>query len=186
MAINIYSVDNHLSEEGWKLLSTEYKNLDTELEMICPKGHKQVQTYRQWRKYQQCDICMAGSPFKGKKNKVPIKKIDTYRILALDAATNTTGYSIYDDNELVTFGTYTTNDENDVTERINEVKHWLEEIFKKYEIDFVGIENVQLQNHNNISNVELYRKLCNLQGVLVDTCFHGRFRLQHRKSGAIV
>ena len=42
MAINIYSVANHLDQEGWRLISTEYKNLKTELEMECPKGHYQV------------------------------------------------------------------------------------------------------------------------------------------------
>ena len=167
MPINIYSVDNHLQSEGWKLISTEYKNLDTELEMICPQGHKQVQTYKQWRKRPICEICIAGGPFKGKKNSVPIKKIDTYRILALDAATNITGYSIYDNKELVSYGTYKTNEENDITKRINEVKKWLEKIIDCAKPDFIGIENVQLQ-HNQ---VELYRKLCNLQGVLVDTCF---------------
>ena len=84
MPINIYSVRNHLEENGWELISDTYKNLDTELEMICPKGHKQKQTYKQWRKYLQCDECMAGDPYKIKKNKVPIKKSNTTRILALE------------------------------------------------------------------------------------------------------
>ena len=39
MAINVYSVSNALDEVGWRLVSTTYKNLDTELEMECPKGH---------------------------------------------------------------------------------------------------------------------------------------------------
>ena len=54
MAINVYSVANHLEEEGWKLVSTEYKNLNTELEMICPAGHHQFQTYGEWRKHMIC------------------------------------------------------------------------------------------------------------------------------------
>jgi len=33
MPINIYSVKNHLEENGWKLISSTYKNLNTELEM---------------------------------------------------------------------------------------------------------------------------------------------------------
>jgi hypothetical protein len=37
---------------------------------------------------------------------VPIKKIDTQRVLALDAATVITGYAIYDDGALVSYGTY--------------------------------------------------------------------------------
>ena len=164
---------NHLQENNWKLISTEYKNLDTELEMECPKGHKQTQSYKHWRKYQQCDLCLAGDPFKGKKNTVPIKKIDTYRILALDAATGITGYSVYDNKQLVSYGTYKTSENKDVTERINEVKKWLIAMIEETRPDFIGIENIQLQgyNNNNSLQVEVYRKLANLQGVLVDTCF---------------
>ena len=167
MPINIYSVANHLESEGWKLLSETYKNLDTELEMICPQGHKQKQTYKQWRKHPVCEVCMAGDPFKGKKNSVPIKKIDTFRIIALDAATNVTGYSVYDDNALVGYGVFKTEEDKDVTSRINEVKKWLEKVIQEWKPDFIGIENIQLQNYQ----VELYRKLANLQGVLLDLCF---------------
>ena len=119
MPINIYTVANHLTDEGWKLISTTYKNLNTELEMECPNGHRQFQTYNNWRRHCICDKCMAGDPYKIKKNKVPIKKIDTQRILALDAATNITGFSIFDDGELVSYGTYKTKNSENVTERIN-------------------------------------------------------------------
>jgi len=171
MPINIYSVGNHLAEEGWQLLSTEYKNLDTELEMICPKGHKQTQTYKQWRKHPQCDVCLAGDPFKGKKNNVPIKKIDTFRILALDAATNISGYSVYDDNTLVGYGTFKADENKDVTARINEVKKWLEFAVNNWQPDQIIMENIQLQTFGKTSQVDLYQKLARLQGVLLDVCF---------------
>lgn len=140
MPINVYSVANHLEEEGWKLISTEYKNLKTELEMQCPEGHKQLMTYEQWRKHPTCEQCMAGDPYKIKKNKVPIKKIDTFRLLALDAATNITGYAIYDDNVLVSYGTYKANQSAEATERINEIKKWLEAAIESWRPDFVGVD----------------------------------------------
>ena len=173
MAINIYSVTNHLQEEGWKLISDSYKNLDTELEMECPQGHKQIQTYRHWRKHPVCEVCMAGDPYKVKKNKVPIKKIDTRRILALDAATGITGYSIYDDDTLVSYGTFKVDKNLPTEERINEVKKWLIAGIDAWEPDFIGIENIQLQSYgeSNQFQVETYRVLANLQGVLVNTCF---------------
>jgi len=142
MPINVYSVANHLEEEGWKLISNTYKNLNTELEMECPEGHRQFQTYGNWRKHQLCEQCMAGDPFKIKKNKVPIKKIDTQRILALDAATNITGYSIYDDRVLVNYGTYKVDATLPTDERINNVKKWLITAINEWEPDFVGIENI--------------------------------------------
>ena len=174
MPINVYSVRNHLAEEKWKLISDTYKNLDTELEMECPNGHRQVQTYRQWRKRPQCEICLAGDPFKGKKNKVPPKKIGARRILALDAATGTTGYSIYDDDILVSYGLFKTNSEKNTVERINEVKKWLLAAIENYEIDFIGIENIQLQGYGpNASQMQVktFQTLANLQGVLLDAAF---------------
>lgn len=169
MPINIYSVANHLQEEGWKLISNVYKNLDTELEMECPAGHRQMQTYKNWRKHPLCEQCMAGDPYKIKKNKVPEKDSDTVRILALDAATNITGYSIFDNRDLISYGTFKTKGDN-AEVRIHEVKEWLRAAIAEWEPDFVGIENIQLQSFgNNQYQVETYRILANLQGVLIDT-----------------
>lgn len=171
MPINVYTVANHLETEGWKLISDSYKNLNTELEMECPEGHRQFQTYGNWRKHPICEQCMAGDPYKIKKNKVPAKNADTVRVLALDAATNITGYSIYDDRDLVSYGTFKTSGEK-AEERIHEVKEWLKAAIVAWEPDFVGIENIQLQSFgNNQYQVETYRVLANLQGVLVDTLF---------------
>ena len=174
MPINIYTVANHLESEGWKLISDSYKNLNTELEMECPEGHKQSQTYGQWRKHPVCEKCMAGDPYKVKKNKVPIKSIDTRRILALDAATGITGYSIYDNETLVSYGTFKVNKDLPTEQRINEVKKWLIAAIKEWEPDFIGLENIQLQKYGKSSEqfqVETYRVLANLQGVLIDTIF---------------
>ena len=174
MPINIYSVANHLESEGWTLISDSYKNLDTELEMKCPEGHLQKQTYRQWRKRPECEVCIAGDPYKVKKNKVPIKKIDTTRILALDAATIVTGYSIYDNGVLVSYGTYKVNKDLPTEERINQIKKWLITAIKEWEPDFLGFEHIQLQSYGKNSSqlqVETYRVLANLQGVLIDVAF---------------
>ena len=174
MPINIYSVANHLSENNWTLISTEYKNLNTELEMKCPEGHLQKQTYGQWRKHMLCEQCMAGDPYKIKKNKVPIKKIDTERVLGLDAATGTTGYSIYDNRELVSYGTYSPDSTLPTEERINAVKKWLKAAIEEWEPDFVGIENIQLQKFGpnaSQAQVKTFQILANLQGVLIDTLF---------------
>lgn len=170
MAINIYRVANHLEEHGWKLISDSYKNLQTELEMECPKGHRQFQSYEQWRKHMQCDQCMGGQI---EKNELPQKASNTRRLLALDAATNTTGFAVYDNDKLVYYGTFTTQPALETDARINEVKHWLLNILNTWEIDFIGIENIQLQNYggNGRFQVEMYRTLANLQGVLINIIF---------------
>ena len=172
--INIYSVQNALEADGWKLISDVYKNLKTPLEMICPAGHKQEQTFDNWRKHKICDVCMAGDPYKVKKNKIPKKGADVQRILALDAATNVTGYAIYDDKVLVGYGTFKTSSSLPATERINQVKNWLKAALKEWEPDFVGIENIQLQRYGAQATdvqVKTFQTLANLQGVLLDTVF---------------
>ena len=172
MPINIHSVANHLNSEGWVLISNTYKNLNTELEMKCPNGHIQMRTYGDWRKHPTCDKCFGGNGRKVKKNIVPIKPIDTQRVLALDAATNVSGYAVFDDGELISYGTYKTNTDNNTEARINEFKKWLQTALRTWEPDFVGIEHIQLQNFGHGQyQVELYRALANLQGVILDTLF---------------
>ena len=120
---------------------------------------------------------MAGDPYKIKKNKVPVKGTGVQRILALDAATNTTGYAIYDDNTLVGFGIFKTNSSYEATERINQVKNWLKAALKEWEPDFIGIENIQLQKYGeNATDVQVktFQTLANLQGVLLDVMFEAQ------------
>ena len=172
--INVYVVRNALEAEGWQLASEVYKNLKTPLEMICPAGHKQEQTFEQWRKHKICDVCMAGDPYKVKKNKVPKKGTGVQRILALDAATSITGYSIYDNKVLVGYGTYKTSSSLQATERINQVKNWLRAALNECQPDFVGIENIQLQKYGAKATdvqVKTFQTLANLQGVLLDIIF---------------
>lgn len=172
MPINIFTVANHLESEGWKLISNSYKNLKTELEMECPKGHKQSITYGNWRKNPVCEICLAGDTTKVQKNKVPLKEQDTRRILALDAATSISGYAIYDNNVLVSYGTFKTDKNLDAVARINQVKKWLTKKLNEWEVDFVGIEQIQLQNNSGGRiSVEVYKTLAQLQGVIIDTLF---------------
>ena len=172
--INIYTVKNALETEGWELISETYKNLKTPLQMKCPAGHLQEQTFEYWRKHKMCDICMAGDPYKVKKNKVPHKGENTTRILALDAATGTTGYAIYDNRTLVGYGIFKTSTTLPATERINQVKNWLKAALKEWEPDFVGVENIQLQKYGQKetqAQVKTFQTLANLQGVILDVLF---------------
>ena len=172
--ISIYNVRNALEEEGWELISDTYKNLKTELEMKCPHGHTQFQTFEKWRKYKLCDVCLAGDPYKIKQNKVPPKADNVTRILALDAATSVTGYALYDSKTLVSYGTFKTANTFDPALRINQVKHWLKSALNEWQPDFVGIENIQLQSYGPNgaqTQVKTFQTLANLQGVLVDTVY---------------
>lgn len=165
VAINIYTVQTDVESQGWKLVSTTYKNLKTPLEYICPKGHQVSDTYDNWRKHHICEECVKEKTGNVTRNKQPIKGKDVrMRVLALDAATGVTGYAIYDDKKLVDYGTFSTDELMDSTSRINEVKHWLLDMINYTKPDAIGIENIQYQK-----NVKMFQTLANLQGVLLDT-----------------
>lgn len=173
--INYLTVKNDFETENWELISTAYKNLDTELECKCPDGHIIFITYKDWRKNKSCPECLKGDTFKIKKRKIPPKQEGVFRILALDAATITSGYALYDDKNLIGYGHFTIKGDN-TTARINEVKQWLTAAIEEWRPDSVCLEHIQLQSFNSNGKytkgenlqVELYRVLANLQGVLLD------------------
>lgn len=156
-------------EHGWELISEEYKNLNSELIFKCEEGHKVYSPYKKIRDKWECPIC--------KENKyynfdlvIPIKKKNTQRTLGLDQATHITGYSIFDNNELIYAGTFQT-DEEDEIERDIQIKNWLIQLIQNNNIDIVGMEDIQLQQFNNkMVGVTTYRTLARLQGILMATC----------------
>ena len=105
------------------------------------------------------------------RDKIPKANSNVYRILALDAATETSGYSIYDDKKLVAYGTFTVPYTNDSTARINEVKHWLDYVCNECKPNAIGIEGIQYQQQRG---VKTFQTLANLQGVLLDYCYEHR------------
>ena len=75
---------------------------------------------------------------------VPKKK--GTRILGLDNATNTTGYAIFENGELLTYGIKKTS-KNDPIRKAAELKQWLVGMLKLWEIDYLALENVQYQGN---------------------------------------
>ena len=94
------------------------------------------------------------------------KKPDEYRILALDQATHVSGYSVFSNKELIDYGTFQAEGENDI-ERCIQVKQWLISLIDQYEIDFVGLEGIQYQA---AAGVTTFETLARLQGILMATC----------------
>ena len=46
-----------VADAGWQLVSTEYKNLDTEMEFICNEGHQVLAPWKKLRNKLECPIC---------------------------------------------------------------------------------------------------------------------------------
>ena len=162
--INYYTVQNDLSEKGWTLLAEEYKNLKTPILMRCPKGHIVELTFDDWRKRQLCPECQKS--IGAERNKLPDPNPAAYRVLALDAATGTTGWSIFDNGKLIAYGTFMARQTDEATARIDQVKKWMENVCEKCKPDFVGIEDIQFQK-----NIIIFKTLANLQGVLENALY---------------
>ena len=176
MAINIFTVQQDLETAGWQLVSTVYKNLKTPLDMICPKGHKVAITYEEWRKKHDCPKCSQVSTKTSIRNTIPPANPNAHRILALDAATETTGYSIYDDKKLVAYGTHSVDPTFNSTARINAMKHWIDSVCRTCKPNAVGIEGIQYQQHYG---VKTFQTLANLQGVLLDYCYEHKDQFKY-------
>jgi hypothetical protein len=71
----------------------------------CTEGHKVNLPWKKLRGKLECPICKANI-YKDHTEKVVPKPRGATRVLALDQATKVSGYSIYDDGKLVTFGTF--------------------------------------------------------------------------------
>ena len=169
--IKLTDIQTQLAAEQWQVLSTEYKSLDTEMTFECPEGHRVVATWKKMRTKLECPTC-AQSYQLGTNTKVQPKKKGVRRTLALDQATHTTGYAIFDDNILIKYGSFTASRDNEIA-RCALVKEWLISIIKSWQIDYVGLEGIQLQDESSGQRlgVTVFQSLAHLQGILMETCY---------------
>lgn len=169
--IKIEDIQNELAQYRWKLISDEYKNLTSELIFECEEGHKVYSTWGKIRHKRECPICNQNS-YKEQNTKIIPKKKGTIRVLGLDQATRLTGWSIYDNKELIKYGTFETS-LNDEIARDHAIKEWLINMINLWQIDIVGIEGIQYQSTMGVTTFE---KLARLQGILLDTLYENKIQ----------
>ena len=167
--ITIDQIKIELQMKGWLYIDGEYKNLDSELEMMCPEGHKVFFSLKQWRRKAECPTCTT-NVYNSLKNAVSVQKAaGVYRILALDDSTTITGWSVFDDEKLIGYGKFQSEKRNPV-ERISEMKQWMLSMMAKWKPDMVAIEDIQQQE-----NVQIFKVLAQLQGVLINALFENKY-----------
>lgn len=167
--IKIDDIRKAAIEHNWTLLSDEYKNLDTELQFKCNEGHKIYIPYKKIRNRWECPICKQNQ-YNNFSNEVKPKGKSVQRSIGLDQATHITGYSIFDNGELIFAGTFTATGDEEI-ERDIEIKNWLIQLIQNWKPDIIGIEGIQLQQLNNKTvGVTTYQTLARLQGILMATC----------------
>lgn len=166
--ITLNSITEELAQDNWKVISTEYTNLSTEMEFECPEGHKVFTTWDKLRKRRECAICKQNAL---KQNRLTIidKKKGTTRVIALDQASHKTGFAVLDNRQLVKSGVFEASADDEVA-RFHEVKEWLISIITNWKPDLIAIEGIQYQSNVNMG-VTTFQTLARLQGVLLDTCY---------------
>ena len=86
-------------------------------------------------------------------------------ILALDQATRTTGWSVFQEDQLIASGTFTFEDD-DFALRLVKIRNKVISLTEQYGINKILLEDIQLQGQSN--NVESYRQLADVRGVLCE------------------
>lgn len=164
--ITFDQVKEEIEKSGWELLSTTYTNLKTDLEIKCPEGHLNYVSFGKFRGGTYvCPICKQNQYYHS--DNIAVKK-GGYRILAFDQASITSGWSVFDDQELVKYGKWTS-DGTSSTDRISKTKYWFASMIQTWNPDEVVLEDIQLQKsgkEEGEQNVQVFKKLAHLQGVL--------------------
>ena len=160
--ITIDQIREELEPEGWKIISTEYKNLDSELVFECSEGHRVYNTWKKIRTKRECPICNQNI---FKENNAPIlpKKAGERRLLALDQATKVTGWALFSDGKLLRFGAFETDLDNEI-ERDIEVKNWLLNVIENWHVDSIALEGIQYEEKFGVTT---FMTLARLQGILM-------------------
>ena len=84
-------------------------------------------------------------------------------ILALDQASRTSGFAVFQEDQLIASGTFTF-DDDDFSLRLVKIRNKVISLIEQYNINKILLEDIQLQGQTN--NVETYRKLAEVRGVL--------------------
>lgn len=169
--IKLDDIQNELRVEGWKLISTSYSNLDSELEYECPEGHRVFASWKKMRGKCECPVCRQNT-FKTDQFNIVPKKRGVYRTFAIDQATHVCGWSVFDGNDLIAYGKYNVPDEEEIA-RTNAVKNWVLSMIDNWHPDKVAIEGIQLQEFSatRAMGVQVFQALARLQGVLLDAIY---------------
>ena len=168
--IKIEDIRKAAIDNGWELISTEYKNLSTELTFICNEGHEINIPYKKVRDKWECPLCKANKYYNFSEEVRPKSK-GVQRAIGLDQATHITGYSIFDNEELVYAGTFEATAEDEIARDV-QIQNWLIQLIHNWKPDIVGLEGIQLQQFNDkMVGVTTYQTLARLQGILMATCY---------------
>ena len=164
--IKIEDIRAEVEKDGWFLISKDYVNLDTEMEFLCDENHSVFAPWKKLRNARECPICKQNK-YKNQDAKVIPKKKGEFRVIGLDQATKITGYSIFSNKQLIKYGTYEV-DLDDEIARDHKIKEWLISMIETWKPDYVGIEGIQYEQNFGVTTFET---LARLQGILMEALY---------------
>ena len=84
------------------------------------------------------------------------------KLLALDQATRTTGYAVFNDGVPVVINHFTIT-KDDFAERLVEIRNTVIKLIEEYDIDTVAFEDIQLQE-----NTKTFKVLAEVFGIIYE------------------
>lgn len=170
--ITIEEVKSRVESQGFTLISSSYKNLDSDLEIQCHNGHSFFKPFKSFRVREL--VCPYCNEIKTPSLKsISIVKTKEFRILALDQATLNSGWSLWDGQKIIAHGVVKVPEQKSTGERIYYLKQWLISMIENNQPDLVIMEDIQLQDlsvgNYNQTGVTTFKVLAKLQGVLENT-----------------
>lgn len=88
------------------------------------------------------------------------------KLLALDQASLTSGYAVFEDKELINWGKFTF--DGDIADRLVNIREKIIELINENDINFVAFEDIQMQG-NITNNVQTFKVLSEVFGVILET-----------------
>ena len=90
------------------------------------------------------------------------------KLLALDQASVITGYAIFDNEKLLSYGKIELKDE-EIGPRLVVLREKIKTLIEENEITYVAFEDIQLQSSVG-NNVKTFKVLANVYGIILELC----------------
>lgn len=88
------------------------------------------------------------------------------RLLALDQASHTTGWSYFKDGQLIKHGSFTASDK-EIGDRLYSIKNYILHLIDLFEINQIIFEDIQLQEDVS-NNVQTFKVLAEVLGIVYE------------------
>lgn len=164
--LSMSAVKQELEDAGFEYTSGKYINLQSILTLKCSEGHEFLASLKQVRRGAPCPTCFQYENMEMMEEQMvtpPVKK--GKRVLAIDNATHKTGFAIFEDGKYLHGGVKTAI-KGDTAVRIAEMKQWFISMVLLWDVDVIGLENVQYQG-----NAQTLITLSKLLGVLENAAY---------------